>query len=202
MEDLLDTGGKKSLGYFLSMVHSKPTDSWWNRFENALVSVAGYMVLYVTGLVAVDVIMRYFLNDPLNSSTVTAEIVMTMIVVLAGPWLYRENGWVKIDLITCKLKPKAQAFLSSVTGFITSGVMLIVGAGAWQKTYELIVTKATIINSGGKLPHAVWAVPMNVFYFVMVVVCFLKALENWGRYKALKAGLPDPHPEDGEATSF
>ena len=104
MEDLLDTSGKKSFGYFLSMVHSKPTDSWWNRFENGLVSVAGYMVLYVTGLVVVDVIMRYFLNDPLNSSTVTAEIVMTTIVVLAGPWLHRENGWVKIDLITSKLK--------------------------------------------------------------------------------------------------
>ena len=157
--------------------------------EDALVIIAGFIVLALMVVVTADVIMRSLFNFPLPNSYEYMELGMVFIVYLGAAQVQREKRHIAIDALIKALPPRGAAFgemLGCVIGLALMGAIGWWGAlAAWNS----FVT-AEYIGSVARLP----VLPARLALLVGVLVLSLRLLIDIWRYACLIVKPHGPPP--------
>ena len=86
-----------------------------DRFSERLIVITGLGILAITLLVSLDVLMRFFLDEPqLFVDDLTSFLLVAVVFLGTGPTFYK-GGHIRVDLMTSRLKPRTQSRLRVVT---------------------------------------------------------------------------------------
>lgn len=99
-----------------------------NRVEDALAAVAALLLLLAVAMVTTDVVSRFLFNKPLAWVFEVTEYFLLFVPCLGMAWLARNDGHVKIDIITGQLSPTANAALARLVNLVVSLVCFFI---AW-----------------------------------------------------------------------
>lgn len=113
----------------------RKVNSVFNYILDSLGLVASVLIVIAMLVVVTDVVMRYFLNRPIDWSTEITEYTLLFIAFLGAAWVLRREGHVRMDLVLNRLEPRTQALLNTVTS--------IIGAFMWL-TITWFSVKATL----------------------------------------------------------
>src|SRR5688572_17601352 len=133
----------------------------WDRAVDALAIVAAVLIGVMALTITYDVVMRYALNAPTSWSNDLSEYTLVWATFLAGPWLARTSGHVRIDLFTSVLTGAAQARLLGIAALASAAVCAV---GAWQSAAETW----DVFQRGLSVAKA-WSVPQWLPYAAMPV---------------------------------
>ena len=82
-------------------------------------------VIVVAGLavcVGLEVGMRYFLGTPTRWVVEFSEYALLWIAFLSGAWILREEGHVRVEMLTELLSPRWQRWMHSATSLLGAAV--------------------------------------------------------------------------------
>ena len=95
---------------------------------NAIIDLANIaaMLLCFFAMVATsyEVIMRYCLNRPTTWVTEITSYSLLFITFLAAPWLLKQDGHVRVDLLLDRLSPKNRAAFNVVSSILGAAVCM------------------------------------------------------------------------------
>jgi len=85
----------------------------------------------VTLLLLYEVFTRYIFHRPSIWSLDTAAYALLYLALLGAPWLQKEDGHVRIEIITSRFSARAREMITGVTSLIASASC---GIFCWQAT--------------------------------------------------------------------
>jgi C4-dicarboxylate transporter DctQ subunit len=85
---------------------------------NALAIFAGVLLVLIMLAISMDVIMRYFLNQPQYWVGELSEYALLYITFTGAAWVLKNDGHVKIDILTNLLNVRKQRILNFFAGII------------------------------------------------------------------------------------
>ena len=106
--------------------------------ENALVVVAGALVLFLMLYGTADVLSRWLFNRPLPSTYEYMELGMVAVVYLGVAQVQRLRGHIAVDFVNKYLSARvnrAIEFISCLFGLLLTGVIVWWGAAAAWSSY-------------------------------------------------------------------
>jgi TRAP-type C4-dicarboxylate transport system permease small subunit len=170
----------------------KPTgrfDSALWKVEDALVIIAGFVVMALMVVVTADVISRSLFNRPLPNSYEYMELGMVFTVYLGAAKVQREKGHVAIDMVIKHLPPRGVALVELAGCLIGLALMAAIGwwgaIAAWD-SYQT----SEYTGSVARIP----IFPARLALVVGVIVLCLRLLIDIWRY-ARETIRPDPKPQ-------
>jgi TRAP-type C4-dicarboxylate transport system permease small subunit len=93
--------------------------------------LAAVIVAALAGCVALEVIMRYFFGAPTRWVIEFSEYALLWLAFLAGAWILRAEGHVRVEMLTEALSPRWQRRMHVVTSWIGAGVCTVL---CWTTT--------------------------------------------------------------------
>lgn len=157
--------------------HKPATTGLWVVFDK-IVNFTAYLsclaLALISFVVVADIFMRYVFTKPFTITTPLAELILVCVLSFGGTYLLREQDFIRVDIVIQFLPKKTRVILRAIFDFISGIIFLLIFRGALLKCIELIEDKAIIINSGGDWYHAVYAVPMVIFY-LLVAIQFIRS---------------------------
>ena len=117
-------------------------DNIYHRCIDSAVASAGALIVFIMLVMSVHVLMRYFLLMPIRWAVEFTEYLMIWITFLGAAWVLKEEGHVKIDLISSQLTPRGQALLNTVTSSIMAAICLFLTVYGGMATYDSVVRGA------------------------------------------------------------
>ncbi|MFH1349930.1 MAG: TRAP transporter small permease [Pseudomonadota bacterium] len=105
----------------------------------ALAAVAGALFLGMVLIVSYNVLMRYFIGRPPVWAIEMTEWILLYSTFLAAPWILKEDGHVKIDILLIRLSQKRQqtlGFIVCILGILTCALLSYHGVKAAYSLYK------------------------------------------------------------------
>ncbi len=105
-------------------------------------NLANWGLLFMTGLVTADVIMRRVFNAPIIFADEVAGYLLVLVTLMGAGYTLQEGSHIQVNMVYDKLSPRKQAVLKigmCVIGILYTLVLLILTA---QLTWESYRTKA------------------------------------------------------------
>lgn len=107
---------------------------------------AGRVVLAVMVLlITLDVVLRYFFNQPIRGSYELIEFMLVFIVFTGLAFTQTKTGHISIDLLTSRLSQKARAVIGSATNFLCLGAFILI---SWRSIVKAEILRAEGTTSG------------------------------------------------------
>ncbi len=97
--------------------------------------LGGLATLVIAGATTLDVLLRYFLNQPLLGVDEIAGFLQVLIVFWGCAHAFRGGGHIRVDLVTSHLGGPARAWLRVVT--LAIGLLLL-GVVCWVTTQSVL----------------------------------------------------------------
>ena len=133
--------------------------------------------------VCVDVVMRYFFNNPTGWVLQFSEYILLYIPFLAAAYVLKEESHIKIDIVLNQLSEKAQTLMNVVTSTLGFFVLVVLTYYGALITFDYYQRKVPTIEYL-KIPE----------YLVIIVIpigCFLFSIQFIRRahkyYRILRA---------------
>ncbi|MEJ2723117.1 MAG: TRAP transporter small permease [Deltaproteobacteria bacterium] len=115
---------------------SKKAAAVLDRIMDLLAGAAGVLLILIMLLVSYLVVMRYSLGRPPGWVVEICQYMIVALTFLAAPWLLREGGHVRVDIVLAFLSAKTNTILSlitSIAGILISLILALYGAlSTWQ----------------------------------------------------------------------
>ena len=92
-----------------------------DRAIDSLVVVACALLVFALIAVSMEIVFRYFLNRPSIWVVEVTEYILLYITFLGAAWLLKEEGHVKVDILSNRLDATNLALLNVITSVI--GIM-------------------------------------------------------------------------------
>jgi TRAP-type C4-dicarboxylate transport system permease small subunit len=142
------------LAYRLETMHK-----WLARLGGAILMIAAVITTY-------DVFCRFFLNSPTDWALETAQYCLIYGTFLGGAYAFKEDLYIRVDVITSLLPEKLQESLRFAGHFITFVLFLII---AWYSAkYTLFCfSKGWTQNTAMQTP--MW-IPLVVIPFGSMII--------------------------------
>ena len=112
----------------------------FDRTIGLLAVFAGFLLIFATLSVTVEVIFRYFLNRSIMWVVEVSEYILLWVTFLAAAWVLRHEGHVRMDLLLNRLSSRAQSLLNTITSTIGVFVWLTVVWLGIRVTWRLYET--------------------------------------------------------------
>ena len=151
-------------------------------------SLMGFFVLLAIGLlvfmvlsVTYEIVMRYFLGKPTVWVVELTEHSMVYFTFLVAPWLLRQEGHVRMDMVLSRLRPGAQVVLNTITSSLGALVFLVVAWYGAKSTWDLWQT-GFYIDTMLDIPVAYLVVVIPVCSFMLFIQFIRRTggfLMNW-----------------------
>ena len=93
--------------------------------------LAAVIVAALAGCVALEVVMRYFFGAPTRWVIEFSEYALLWLAFLAGAWIRRADGHVRVEMLTEALSPRWQRRMHFVTSWVGAGVCAVL---CWTTT--------------------------------------------------------------------
>lgn len=114
-------------------------ESMADRAIDGMAVLAGLSILFVMFSICYEVVTRYFhLNTPAWVTEVT-EYLLLYITFLGAPWVLKEDGHVRVDIILGRLPWKTQKAFdlgTSLVGMLICAVLVWYGTKTAWELYE------------------------------------------------------------------
>lgn len=88
----------------------------------ALGYLAGGILLFMGASVLYEVFMRYLFNAPTRWVIEFSEYMLLYMALLAGAWVLRDEGHVKVEMLVDALPRKTRTILHAVTSWVGASV--------------------------------------------------------------------------------
>jgi TRAP-type mannitol/chloroaromatic compound transport system permease small subunit len=136
--------------------------------------IVGYMILPITGLITVEVVLRYGFNSPTIWSTELVTYLTGAFYVLGGAYVLRYRAYVMIDLLYRRFPARVRALIdiASIPLFLALYGALLWGGTEW--------TWFTLM--GGKTSGSVWDPPLFPFVLTIPLAAFLTLLQGFANF--------------------
>jgi TRAP-type transport system small permease protein len=153
-----------------------------DRFSERLILITGLGILAITLLVSMDVLMRFFLNEPqLFVDDLSSFLLVAVVFLGTGPTFYK-GGHIRVDLMTSRLNRRAQSRLRVVTlsiGIIILGIII----------YETSLSTLAALDTGrvsAVMAWPLWPAMLFIPAGLLLMAFFLgvemvRELKNKGR---------------------
>lgn len=102
----------------------------FDRVLNIKASIAMALIMFQVLGITYDVVCRYFFDRPMHGIVSLTEWSLVYITFLGFAWLQREDGHVKMDILTNVLNPKMKIIfniLGNMAGIIVSIIFIYFG---------------------------------------------------------------------------
>lgn len=142
--------------------------------------VAGLLFLLMTGLVVMQVVFRYLLNQPLTGSEEAARIAMIYVVLLGAGLCMRSNGHMAVTYFRDLVPPRLATALDAIVlcGIIALALILIVKGCEFSQRAMFQTTPALQVPKG----YVTWAFPLGGFLIILFALeSFLSRLADASR---------------------
>lgn len=149
--------------------------------------LAGAMLAAMTGVVMLQVVARYGLNNSLSWTEEFSKTLMVWTAFLVAPWAYRHGANVSIDMFVDAMGARMQTLLRLI---ITALILWIVAV--------LFLESFPFIERGFKARASALPVSTGVFYLIVPIslaALFSVGCEQFLREVAALRGA-DPPPLD------
>ena len=117
--------------------------------------LAAVIVAALAGCVVIEVVMRYFFDAPTRWVIEFAEYALLWLAFLAGAWILRAEGHVRVEMLTETLSPAWQRGMHFVTSLLGAGVCAVF---CWVTTgyvFDLYVRDELLFKA---VPVEKWAI--------------------------------------------
>lgn len=148
---------------------------------NAMIFLAGLLLVFIMLSVCLDVIMRYFLDRPQVWVTEVIECLLLYITFLGSAWLLREEGHIKVDVVLNRVGRRTGALfgiISSIIGLFVSFTLTVYG---FRLTWDYFLR-------GTYTPTAL-EIPVSAIIIIIPVGSFVLLLEFVRRTLTFVAGF-------------
>jgi len=140
-------------------------------FDKLLVSLfwfAGILLMFSTVGTCVDVIFRYFFNQPIHWMLEITEYIMLYIPFLGAGFVLKEEGHIRVDILINHFNESTRRVLNILTSFVGGMVMLIYTWFGGQVTWEYFKRGVPALESL-KTPMflILMIIPIGGFFFTI-----------------------------------
>ncbi len=148
--------------------------------------VAAVLLMFMVGIVLVQILFRYVLNDSLSWTEQVAKTMMVWLTLLVAPWAWRAGAQIRVSLFNHALPPRMRAGLDLVLTVLAMGLIGVL----FRESIDLF-------ERGLSARAATVPVPTAVFYailppaFIALVLVGIELL--MGSVLELITGVP-PEP--------
>ncbi len=147
--------------------------------SSRLFVLAGVMLASVTGLVTIDVILRYFLRRPIGWSLEITEYALLWITFLGAAWVLKREGHVKMDLVLTRFNPRNQRrlnFITSAIGAITCLIFTWYGVTVTWDSFQMGLIMPTALR-----PHRGYILAVIPVGSFLLFIQFLRRTHGYLR---------------------
>jgi len=116
-----------------------------------IAKVTGFLVIPTGGVLLYGVIMRYVFNQPLPWEGDISWLLFVGFSLLAGAYVLRRGGHVRLDVLYSRLSPRQQATMDAVT-FIF--FLLFIGLLTWLTIDKALWSVSIVEKSAYSTFHA------------------------------------------------
>ena len=170
------------------MTSLRPMEKCIDRIERISNKCAGWLVVFLMGLVVSDVSYRFVIKKSIAGAYSLSEIIMVGICFLAMAYTQKEKGHVAVDFVLLRLKGKSRQWLE----VISSVLSLIISVLLFYRSFveAQLAVKIRLVTSG-IVNWPAWPLKIVValgFFFLSVRI----AIQLRERVSSLRSG-PENH---------
>jgi C4-dicarboxylate transporter DctQ subunit len=134
--------------------------------ENVLLAICNVIFMVMIFLGTADVVGRYVFDSPVMGTQELMQVMMGAIVMLGWAYTQKEDGHVKVVLITNMFPPKARNVLSLIMSLLALFLFVAIGYKSWGIALANFDRRFLVIDF-----------PSGPFYFLVPVGAFFLCLE-------------------------
>jgi TRAP-type mannitol/chloroaromatic compound transport system permease small subunit len=151
---------------------------------NILAICAGVVTFGVMVLVSVDVIMRYYLNRPLENVFEITGHSLVFMTFLAAPWVLKIDQHVKMEGLLSWFSEKDQCFINFITSLLGVIICLVLFVFGFEGTWDYY-ERGLWFPGGARIPqYPILSIIVIAYFFLMLQ--FLRRaygyLKRWRGY--------------------
>lgn len=152
----------------------KPIGKLISRLSAGASGVAGILVILLVSHVALDVVMRYVFETPLNATILyVSAFYMVAISFLPLALVEEKDGHIAVELLAEKFPDRIQTMLSWVALVLTVIVTATVAVRTGQEAMTKYATGAYSIEAGGKI------ITWPTYFFLPVGFGLMALVSAW-----------------------
>lgn len=158
-------------------------DRWLTRVENALAALGILVLILIIGAVCAEIVLRTFFARPQVWVIEFSEYGLLYVTFLGAAWLMRQDGHVRVDLLTNALGSEWKrrlALASAAIGFAVSVVLTVFGVIVTLDAQRRGLFKPTVLEFPTWIVLAaipLGSVPLVLRFLHRLVALWRRALE-------------------------
>ena len=147
-------------------------------------TLAGVLLVVLMLVVSVKVVFRYVLHEGLVGIDQISGMSLLYITFLGAAWVLKRGGHVTIDILSVRLNPETQRWLSIITSIVGAVVCLIL---TWYGTMEALNSwqKGIMTAKELEIPRAISTAIIPVGSFFLSIQFLRRA---WSYHRGKEVG--------------
>ena len=170
------------------MNHHKLIDRFHKFFDHIVdyaAFISGIVLGLVTLLVCTDIVMRYFINKPIQGALESSEYGLLFLTLLAAAWLVRKEKHVRMELLLHRLKPVTQAYINGITSILCVLICGIVTYYGVLVVIDRFQTGHRLTTTLEPLSYPLMSI-IPLCFFLLIIQFIISACGYFGEAKALE----------------
>ena len=159
----------------------KKLNSTIDRFVDGMAWIAGILLLFMIFSICCEVLMRYFFNKPLTWTVEITEYILLYITFLGAPWLLKEEGHVRVDVLLSRLRLHTQMILNIITSILGALICFTLFCFGVQSTLDHFIRKVPVIKA--------LEVPKFILLAIIPFGCFFLAIQFLRQFHNFRMNL-------------
>ncbi len=171
-------------------------DSILAKVELFFAVVAGILLFTMIAMVSYDVIGRQFFSSSAPWALELSEYIMLYLTFLLAPWVLRQDGHVRVDLLANRLGLRTQFFFSVITGLAAAIACLVLFWFSLEvviESYQRGVMLRKVLNVPQYVLLAV--IPLGSLFLFLRFVC--QILQEFADRRPIEEEAPETQAEGG-----
>lgn len=164
---------------------SQKAVSLFNRIVDIAFTLNCYILGFIIISVCIDVVLRYFFNDPLLWVLEYTEAALLYITFLGAALLQRKNRHIRMDMVLRNSSPKAQVVLNFTSTIIAAIIFSIITVYSAIVTFDF-AQRGIYLITFLKTPRApiLAVIPIGslllVLQFIRDIIAYLRKMASHG----------------------
>ncbi len=149
-----------------------------DRLIQAGAVFCGAVFMFMMVVVTIDAILRYGFGAPLAWEIEVNEYLLLYVAFLGAPWLLRQDGHVRVDILFAYIPERAARRLTMITSLLGGLACLVLCVIGCQSTWEAYVRELPEIKTLA-VPRWIlmWVIPYGSL--LLSIEFFIKARGHW-----------------------
>mgnify|MGYP000984075976 FL=1 len=157
-----------------------------DKSDRAMINLTGFVLVFLTVMIVVDVSLRTLFNSPLPASAESTELMMPYIAFCTLAYTLSIGSHVRISLLAERLPAKYRVHLEWLASAVGFGFCVLLTYMSWNFFWESFVIREEMLAII-KLPWWVgkFAMPLG-FFFISLRYLFNLVAVTTGRIEQVK----------------